>query len=190
MADGADGRLTTHVLDTASGRPAAGLKIALYRLEGRRAAHLKTVATNADGRCDAPLLEGEDFAHRPSTNWSSSAGDYLRAQGAELPDPAFPRQVPIRFGMAERGALPRAAAAFALRLFDLQGELMTDIRSEIRFLLNGEAVTLSRCEARRDAARLPAAAPLAARHQGRLRGGRLRRLHGAGRPAGRRWARL
>jgi len=48
------GRLTTHVLDTASGRPAAGVPIELFRLDPRTA--LKAVATNADGRTDEPLL--------------------------------------------------------------------------------------------------------------------------------------
>ena len=54
------GRLTTHVLDTASGMPAAGLKIELFR-QGEAAA-LKTIHTNADGRADGPILEGADFA--------------------------------------------------------------------------------------------------------------------------------
>ena len=99
MASGG-GRLTTHVLDTASGRPAAGLKIALYRLDGDNRAHVKSVTTNADGRCDAPLLEGADFA-RGQYELVFAAGDYLRGSGVALPDPAFLDEVPIRFGMAE-----------------------------------------------------------------------------------------
>ncbi|WP_024588585.1 hydroxyisourate hydrolase [Aliihoeflea sp. 2WW] len=99
MASGG-GRLTTHVLDTASGRPAAGLKIALYRLDGDDRAHVKSVTTNADGRCDAPLLEGADFA-RGQYELVFAAGDYLRGSGVALPDPAFLDEVPIRFGMAE-----------------------------------------------------------------------------------------
>jgi len=94
------GRLTTHVLDTAAGRPAAGLAIALAHLEGEARTLLKTVRTNADGRCDAPLLDGEAFA--PGLyELVFSAGDYFRAQGVRLPEPAFLDQVPIRFGMAE-----------------------------------------------------------------------------------------
>jgi len=58
--DATMGRLTTHVLDTASGKPAAGLKIELYLLDGG-VVHLKTVTTNADGRADGPLLEGQAF---------------------------------------------------------------------------------------------------------------------------------
>ena len=54
------GRLTTHVLDTARGKPGAGLAITLFRLDGGRRELLRTL-TNQDGRCDAPLLEGAAF---------------------------------------------------------------------------------------------------------------------------------
>ena len=101
MADGMAGRLTTHVLDTASGKPAAGLSIELYRLDGDQRLHLKTVSTNADGRCDAPLLHGAEFA-TGEYELVFNAGDYLRGQGISLPDPAFLDVVPIRFGMAEQ----------------------------------------------------------------------------------------
>jgi 5-hydroxyisourate hydrolase len=94
------GRLTTHVLDTATGKPAAGLSIQLFRLSGDSRTHLKTVVTNQDGRCDAPLLAGEDFK-TGEYELVFSAGDYLRRQGADLPQPAFLDSVPIRFGMAE-----------------------------------------------------------------------------------------
>lgn len=96
------GRLTTHVLDTASGRPAEGLKIALYRVSGNSHRKLKEAVTNADGRCDAPLLEGRAF--QPGQyELVFFAGDYLRAGGAALPDPLFFDQIPIRFGMAGQG---------------------------------------------------------------------------------------
>jgi len=101
VTTGKAGRLTTHVLDTASGKPAAGLSIALYRIDGEARRHLKTVLTNADGRCDAPLLEGAAFA-AGEYELVFSAGDYLRAQGIALPKPAFLDVVPIRFGMAEQ----------------------------------------------------------------------------------------
>jgi 5-hydroxyisourate hydrolase len=100
MANANSGRLTTHVLDTASGRPAAGLKIALYRLDGDERAHVKSVTTNADGRCDAPLLQDAEFAPG-QYELVFAAGDYLRGSGLTLPDPAFLDEVPIRFGMAE-----------------------------------------------------------------------------------------
>ena len=52
------GRLTTHVLDTVSGRPAAGLRIDLYRRDGEARAQILSVMTNDDGRVDAPLMQG------------------------------------------------------------------------------------------------------------------------------------
>lgn len=100
MTQEAGGRLTTHVLDTASGRPAAGLRIALYRVSGNSHRKVKEVVTNSDGRCDAPLLEGKAF-QTGQYELVFFAGDYLRATGAALPDPLFLDQIPIRFGMAE-----------------------------------------------------------------------------------------
>jgi len=94
------GRLTTHVLDTALGRPAAGLSISLYRLDGETRTHLTTSRTNMDGRCDQPLLQGSEF-QIGQYELVFAAGDYLRAVGIELPQPAFLDMVPIRFGMAE-----------------------------------------------------------------------------------------
>jgi 5-hydroxyisourate hydrolase len=91
------GRLTTHVLDTALGRPAVGLTIELYRL-GKTAERLATAETNADGRVDKPLLEGKAFA-AGMYELRFHAGDYLRKTMA-LPDPAFLDVVPIRFGVA------------------------------------------------------------------------------------------
>jgi len=95
------GSLTTHVLDTASGKPAAGLTIELFRL-GREAEPLATVTTNADGRVDRPLLEGAALA-AGTYELRFHAGDYLRRTGAKLPDPAFLDVVPIRFGIAAPG---------------------------------------------------------------------------------------
>jgi 5-hydroxyisourate hydrolase len=94
------GRLTTHVLDTASGRPAAGMRIVLCRLEAGGARTIKTVETNADGRCDAPLLSGDEM-QAGTYELIFHAGDYLRAQGAKLPEPAFLDVIPIRFGIAD-----------------------------------------------------------------------------------------
>lgn len=97
-ADG--GRLTTHVLDTALGKPAAGMTIALYRISGESPSKIKEVVTNADGRCDAPLLSGKDF-QTGQYELVFFAGDYLRAGGAALPEPLFLDRIPIRFGMAD-----------------------------------------------------------------------------------------
>jgi 5-hydroxyisourate hydrolase len=96
--------LTTHVLDTALGTPAQGLKIELYRIDGDGRSLVKTVVTNADGRVDGgPILAGESF--RTGTyELLFHAGDYLRATGARLPEPAFLDLVPIRFGIADTTA--------------------------------------------------------------------------------------
>ncbi len=56
------GRVTTHVLDTSRGQPASGMRLALYRLNGSGRSLVTAAVTNADGRTDAPLLEGEAFA--------------------------------------------------------------------------------------------------------------------------------
>ena len=87
------GRLTTHVLDTASGRPAEGLKIALYRKNGAARELLKEVVTNDDGRCDAPLLEGEAF--QPGQyELIFHAGDYLRRSGQHCLSRCFSTKFP------------------------------------------------------------------------------------------------
>jgi 5-hydroxyisourate hydrolase len=92
------GRLTTHVLDTSSGKPAAGLKIELWT----GVTLLKTITTNQDGRADEALLEGE--ALKTGTyELRFHAGDYLRAQGVKLDAPAFLDVIPIRFGIANAG---------------------------------------------------------------------------------------
>lgn len=97
------GYLTTHVLDTARGLPAAGLKIALYRLEGAERRLLAETITNADGRTDAPILPQSGFAPG-SYELVFLAGDYLRATGQAGAEPLFLDQVPIRFGMNDAGA--------------------------------------------------------------------------------------
>ena len=96
----ARGRLTTHVLDTASGRPAKGMTVTLFMREGTAFNPVKTVTTNADGRCDAPLLAGEEMV-AGVYELVFHAGDYLRECGVALPDPAFLDVVPIRFGIAD-----------------------------------------------------------------------------------------
>ena len=94
------GKLSTHVLDTAHGRPAAGVAIALYAVEGEARRLLKQASTNADGRCDAPLLEGEALqAGRYELVFA--AGDYFAAQGVALPEPRFVDRVTIAFGVAD-----------------------------------------------------------------------------------------
>ena len=93
------GRITTHVLDTAAGRPAAGLKVILSRLDGTPAVVIEAV-TNGDGRADRPLLEGPAFAIG-QYEIVFHVGDYFRARGLTLPDPPFLDAVPVRFGVTE-----------------------------------------------------------------------------------------
>ncbi|MTI45811.1 5-hydroxyisourate hydrolase [Roseibium hamelinense] len=95
------GRLTTHVLDTALGKPAKGLKIELWRT-GSEPSHISTHVTNEDGRVDGPILSGEAFA-AGTYELRFKAGAYLRSTGQNLPDPLFLDEIPIRFGIAEAG---------------------------------------------------------------------------------------
>ena len=89
------GKLTTHVLDTGLGKPAAGLKIEVWSDK-----LLKTIATNADGRADAPLLEGAAFS-KGHYELRFFAGDYLRGLSLNLVEPLFLDVIPIRFGIAD-----------------------------------------------------------------------------------------
>ncbi|MDP9592222.1 UNVERIFIED_ORG: 5-hydroxyisourate hydrolase [Shinella zoogloeoides] len=94
------GRLTTHVLDTARGRPAEGLRIDLYRVDGDAFHLIGTTKTNDDGRCDAPLLSGETMK-AGTYELRFHAGDYL---GRSADGPLFLDIIPIRFGLADEGA--------------------------------------------------------------------------------------
>ncbi|WP_374642798.1 hydroxyisourate hydrolase [Tabrizicola sp.] len=96
------GRLSTHVLDTARGKPAAGVVILLYRLEGTGRSLLREVVTNADGRTDGPLLEGVALA-AGSYELLFRAGDYLRASGQAGEGVLFLDEIPIRFGVPDAG---------------------------------------------------------------------------------------
>ncbi len=96
------GRLTTHVLDTARGRPAAGLDLELAALEPERRV-LAAAETNADGRLDRPLLEGDGF--RPGRyELVFRAAAYHRAVGLPLAEPPFLDEVVVRFAIAETDA--------------------------------------------------------------------------------------
>ncbi len=97
------GFLTTHVLDTASGNPAANMSIELFRIENDDAVLLKTVVTNSDGRVDGPILPEQEFAIGVY-ELRFNAGNYLREQNSELQEPLFLDIIPIRFGMAEQGS--------------------------------------------------------------------------------------
>jgi len=91
-------KLTTHVLDTASGQPAAGMRVVLRRADTPSV--LAEATTNADGRLDKPLLEGEAF--KPGAyEISFQVGDYFRSTGATLTNPAFLDVVPVRFAVVQ-----------------------------------------------------------------------------------------
>jgi 5-hydroxyisourate hydrolase len=97
----ADGRLTTHVLDTARGRPGANIRITLYRVSGNSHRKIAEAMTNDDGRTDAPLLSGKALT-AGQYELVFAAGDYLRANGAD--GVLFLDEIPIRFGVADAGA--------------------------------------------------------------------------------------
>lgn len=94
------GYLTTHVLDTARGCPAQGLKIELFRIEGDSRTHLKTLTTNDDGRTDEQILPAAEFA-TGVYELVFHAGAYLDASGTPPEAPRFLDVIPLRFGMSE-----------------------------------------------------------------------------------------
>jgi 5-hydroxyisourate hydrolase len=94
------GRLSTHVLDTANGRPARGMRIELFVFEGVERRPVTEAVTNADGRTDAPLMLGESY--RPgSYELLFHVGEYFQGLGAATANPPFLDIVPIRFNLAE-----------------------------------------------------------------------------------------
>ena len=104
------GRLTTHVLDTARGLPAAHMQIELWRILGDEDAQrilLKTVRTNHEGRTDAPLLEGDDLVEGVY-ELVFGVGAYFHPsfgeQGLAVPETLFLNEVPVRFGVADPAA--------------------------------------------------------------------------------------
>lgn len=93
------GRLTTHVLDTAHGRPASGVEIELFRHEAAEPEPLNRVWTSADGRTDEPLLEGEELV-QGGYELIFHVGDYF-AEKSDASEPPFLDLVPVRFGVAD-----------------------------------------------------------------------------------------
>jgi 5-hydroxyisourate hydrolase len=91
------GRLTTHILDTAHGHPAANVAIRLYGLDGERTL-LTTVVSNADGRSDEPLLDG-DAVRTGTYELEFDIGAYFSTQGVVLDEPSFLDTVVIRFSV-------------------------------------------------------------------------------------------
>ncbi len=97
------GLLTTHVLDTMNGTPAAGMAVSLHRLDPEGAKLIRTVQLNDDGRADGPLLEGDDL-QAGRYRLVFSVGAYFMSFGAALPSPPFLDDVPVEFGIADAQA--------------------------------------------------------------------------------------
>ena len=96
------GKLTTHVLDTVHGCPAANLTIELWSVDSKSGQKtlLKTITTNADGRTDAPLLINDEF-NVGIYELVFVVGEYFAQKMPNLPDPPFLDRVPIQFGIAD-----------------------------------------------------------------------------------------
>jgi|TARA_R110000772_G_scaffold52998_5_gene121354 5-hydroxyisourate hydrolase len=94
------GKLTTHVLDTAAGKPGMGIRVDLYRVADSERTLIDTRHTNSDGRCDTPLLEGTKF-ERGQYELLFHVGAYFEASGVTLPEPKFLDEVVLRFGIAD-----------------------------------------------------------------------------------------
>jgi len=92
------GRLTTHVLDAAHGCPGSDISVQLYRVQGEQLELVASAVTNSDGRCDAPMLQGEEY-QTGVYQLQFAAGDYYRGRGVTLPDQAFLDVVVLRFGI-------------------------------------------------------------------------------------------
>jgi 5-hydroxyisourate hydrolase len=95
------GHLSTHVLDTAHGCPAAGMRVTLQRVDGADVQTLKAVTLNADGRADGPLLDAAAMAVG-SYRLVFEVAPYFRARGTTMSDPPFIDRVQLDFGIADR----------------------------------------------------------------------------------------
>lgn len=94
------GQLTTHVLDTMNGCPAAGMRVTLYRIEHGEPVVVTQLALNHDGRAGAPLLDGAGFKTGVYRLVFEVAA-YFRSRGVSLPEPPFLDAVPLDFGLAD-----------------------------------------------------------------------------------------
>lgn len=96
-------KLSTHVLDTYHGRPAAGLRIDFFRIEGEKRTLIKTLKTNSDGRTDELPMKSDEM-QVGEYEFLFHIGDHFRALGVKLPEPAFLDRVPVRFGIFDAKA--------------------------------------------------------------------------------------
>ncbi len=99
-----EGRLSTHVLDTVTGKPAAGVRVRLYEIGASARALVAETVTNADGRTDKPLIGGQPL-RCGIYELEFAIGDYFRRIGQPLATPAFLDTVPLRFGIASPRAI-------------------------------------------------------------------------------------
>ncbi|MBK6726795.1 MAG: hydroxyisourate hydrolase [Xanthomonadales bacterium] len=97
------GKLTTHVLDTAHGKPGAGIAVALYRMNGYEREFVAGHTTNADGRCDQPLLDGMAI-QTGVYELDFAIGDYFARMGVKMAEPRFIDVVVVRFGINDAKA--------------------------------------------------------------------------------------
>ena len=96
-------KISTHVLDTAHGCPAAGMKIELWSLDDAEPMLVTTAKTNADGRTEMPLLSADEMktGHYEIVFY---VGDYFMARQTPMPKMRFLDKVPVRFAIADAGA--------------------------------------------------------------------------------------
>jgi len=92
------GSLSTHILDTVRGRPAEGVRIEIHRISGNRQL-LRIVTTNAQGRCDTPLLAANEF-ESGVFELLFHVGPYFRSRGIQLAEPPFLDEIVVRVGIA------------------------------------------------------------------------------------------
>ncbi len=98
---GQTGYVTTHVLDTARGKPASGLQIDIFEIDGGTRRFLGSMTTNADGRCDGPVIPA-DTIRQGAYEFVFHAGAYLDRAGAPQSDgPRFLDLIPIRFAVSD-----------------------------------------------------------------------------------------
>src|SRR5699024_10156578 len=95
------GYLTTHVLDTARGRPAEGMEVVLYRLQDGQRSELARLKTNADGRTDRQILPESEFT-TGTYELEFHAGAWMNETGIAPENPRFLDVIPIRFGMSQQ----------------------------------------------------------------------------------------
>ena len=92
--------LSTHVLDTMHGCPAAGMQVAVYTTQGDRTTLVKSFTLNPDGRNPDGMLYDHAALRKGTYRLVFQVGDYFKAKGVQLPEPNFLNQVSLDFGVA------------------------------------------------------------------------------------------